>query len=329
MIITKTPLRVCFFSGGSDLPSFYEKEDGASLSVTINKYIHVIAHQVPNMGVKVMYDDVEELHDLEQMRHAITRETLKLYNVNKEITVASISDIVSKGSGLGSSSAFTVGLVKAMSALKKESVSGSHIADIACQIEMVKCGYPVGKQDQYAAAYGGFNLFKFHTNGSVSADSITLNNKNIQKLQDNLLLVYSGRGRDANNILQKQQKAMSNIDKFKIVQRARDKAYEGRDLLLEGKVDEFGELLHKSWLDKKNICEDITQDYFDAVYEKAIDAGALGGKLLGAGGGGFFIFYVPQKDKEGVAWEVTRNTACKVYDFEFTGNGSNIVYHHP
>lgn len=329
MIITKTPLRVCFFSGGSDLPSFYEKEDGASLSVTINKYIHVIAHQVPNMGVKVMYDDVEELHDLEQMRHAITRETLKLYNVNKEITVASISDIVSKGSGLGSSSAFTVGLVKAMSALKKESVSGSHIADIACQIEMVKCGYPVGKQDQYAAAYGGFNLFKFHTNGSVSADSITLNNKNIQKLQDNLLLVYSGRGRDANNILQKQQKAMSNVDKFKIVQRARDKAYEGRDLLLEGKVDDFGELLHKSWLDKKNICEDITQDYFDMVYQKAIDAGALGGKLLGAGGGGFFIFYVPQKDKESVAWEVTKYTECKVYDFEFTGNGSNIVYHHP
>jgi len=302
MIITRTPLRVCFFSGGSDLPSFYEKEDGASLSVTINKYIHVIAHQVPNMGVKVMYDDVEELHDLEQMRHAITRETLKLYNVNKEITVASISDIVSKGSGLGSS--------------------------MACQIEMVKCGYPVGKQDQYAAAYGGFNLFKFHTNGSVSSDSITLNNKNIQKLQDNLLLVYSGRGRDANNILQKQQKAMSNIDKFKIVQRARDKAYEGRDLLLEGKVDEFGELLNKSWLDKKNICEDITQDYFDTVYQKAIDAGALGGKLLGAGGGGFFIFYVPQKNKEEVAWEVTKYTECKVYDFEFTGNGSNIVYHH-
>lgn len=329
MIITKTPLRVCFFSGGSDLPSFYEKEDGASLSVTINKHIHVVAHQVPNMGIKVMYDDVEELHDLEQMRHAITRETLKLFNINKEITIASISDIVSKGSGLGSSSAFTVGLVKAMSALKKENIAGSYIADIACQIEMNKCGYPVGKQDQYAAAYGGFNLFRFHTNGSVSVEPIALNNKNIQKLQNNLLLVYSGRGRDANNILQKQQKAMSNIDKFKIVQRARDKAYEGRDLLLEGKVDEFGELLHKSWLDKKNICSDITQDYFDMVYDKAINAGALGGKLLGAGGGGFFIFYVPEKDKEGVAWEVTKYTECKVYDFEFTGSGSNIVYHHP
>lgn len=328
MIITRTPLRVCFFSGGSDLPSFYEKEDGASLSVTINKFIHVVAHQVPNMGIKVMYDDVEELHDLEQMRHAITRETLKLFSINKEITIASISDIVSKGSGLGSSSAFTVGLVKAMSALKKENISGSHIADIACQIEMNKCGYPVGKQDQYAAAYGGFNLFKFHTNGNVSVDPIALNNKNILKLQDNLLLVYSGRGRDANNILQKQQKAMSNIDKFKIVQRARDKAYEGRDLLLEGKVDEFGELLHKSWLDKKNICSDITQDYFDMVYDKAIEAGALGGKLLGAGGGGFFIFYVPEKDKNSVAWAVQQNTECKVYDFEFTGNGSNIVYHH-
>ena len=328
MIITRTPLRICFFSGGSDMPSFYEKEDGASLSVTINKFIYVFAHNVPQMGVRCMYDDVEEHHDIEQMQHAITREALKYYNITKEITVASISDIVTKGSGLGSSSAFTVGLVKALSTNKWDNTTRKYVAEIACEIEMNKCGYPVGKQDQYAATYGGMNLFEFKKSGDVDVQEMLLIKPNVTALEKKLMLVYSGRGRDANNILQKQQKAMTNIDKFKIVQRARDKAYTARDYISEGKLDDFGDLLHQSWLDKKGICQEITQDYFDSVYDKAMKAGSLGGKILGAGGGGFFLFYVPEDKREAVTKAVTTDTECKVYDFEFYGSGTNVVYHH-
>jgi D-glycero-alpha-D-manno-heptose-7-phosphate kinase len=327
MILTKTPLRVSFFSGGSDMPSFYEQEDGAALSVTIDKFIYVFAHKVPHMGVRCMYDDVEEQHDIEQMQHAITRETLKYYNVTKELTVASISDIVTKGSGLGSSSAFTVGLVKALSCTKYDNSTRKYVADIACQIEMDKCGYPVGKQDQYAAAFGGMNLFRFRKNGEVEVEELRLTNPNVEALEKNLMLVYSGRSRNANNILQKQQKAMMDNDKFNKVKRSKDKAFEGMDLILKGKIDDFGRLLHESWLDKKGVCEEITQDYFDNVYQTAIEAGALGGKLLGAGGGGFFIFYVPEKYRTSVEGAISNfHKECKIYDFEFSGSGSHMVY---
>lgn len=328
MIVTRTPLRISFFSGGSDMPSFYEKEDGAALSVTIDKFIHVFAHKVPYMGVKCMYDDVEEHHDLEQMQHAITRESLKYFGIDKEITTASISDIVTKGSGLGSSSAFTVGLTKALSTLRNENCTRESIAEIACEIEMNKCGYPVGKQDQYAATFGGFNLFEFKRNGKVNVESISLTKPSINKLESKLILVYSGRGRDANNILQKQQKAMSNVDKFNLVKRSRNKAYTALEYLHKNDLDNFGNLLHEAWADKKGVCEDITQDYFDSVYDKAIKAGALGGKLLGAGGGGFFIFYADENKREKVCKAVTTDTDCRIYDFKFYGTGSSVVYYH-
>lgn len=328
MIITKTPLRISFFSGGSDMPSFYEKEDGAALSVTINKFIYVMAHKVPHMGVRCMYDEVEEQYDIEQMQHAITRETLKYYNISKEITVASMSDIVTKGSGLGSSSAFTVGLVKAISTINNNDRSRSYFAETACEIEMNRCGYPVGKQDQYAAVYGGFNLFQFRKNGQVDVEEVRLTNTNLLALEKNLLLVYSGRGRDANNILQKQQKAMIDIDKFNKVKRSKDKAFEALDLIHKGKIDDFGRLLHESWVDKKGVCEEITQDYFDQIYQTAMDSGALGGKLLGAGGGGFFIFYVPEIHRTSVTWAISNlHKDCRIYDFEFYGLGSSVVYH--
>ena len=165
------------------MPSFYEQEDGAALSVTINKFIYVFAHKVPHMGVRCMYDDVEEQHDIEQMQHAITRETLKYYDITKEMTVASISDIVTKGSGLGSSSAFTVGLVKALSTTKYDNSTRKYVADISCEIEMNKCGYPVGKQDQYAAVYGGFNIFRFNKD-YITVTPVPVSTTTIEKLQN-------------------------------------------------------------------------------------------------------------------------------------------------
>lgn len=325
MIVTKTPLRISFFSGGSDLPSFYEKESGAALSVTIDKFIYVCAHRTPNIGIKTMYDSIEESFDISLMQNGITKESLKYFDFNKEITIASISDILSRGSGLGSSSAFTVGLAKALYKLKNhQNLLAEDNAKIACDIEMNKCGFPVGKQDQYAASYGGFNLFEFHKNGSVIIDRLPFNNNWI-KLQNNLLLVYSGKGRTANKILQKQKEASEDINKFNLIAKGRDKAYQAQKYFLRGDLDSFGNLLHEAWTDKKKIVAEISQDYFDMVYDKAINSGALGGKLLGAGGGGFFIFYVTADKREEVMYSITKDTECKIYDFAFYNHDSQVT----
>ena len=329
MIISKTPLRISFFSGGSDMPEYYMKEDGAALSVTIDKFIYVMAHKTPHLGVKIMYDTIEEFPDVEQMQHAITRESLKHYDITSEITIASLADILAKGSGLGSSSAFTLGLVNCLVHQNKfeSHYSREYLAQTAYYIERDLCKYPVGKQDQYASAYGGMNLFEFLKDNSVNIRPITYNRDIWCDLESRLLLVYSGRGRNANSILQKQASAMSQKDKFDLVRRSRDKAYVATRYLKENKLDDFGNLLHEAWLDKKAVASDITNDYFDEVYNRALEAGALGGKLLGAGGGGFFLFYVRPEDRENVIHSVTDGTTCKVYDFRFYEYGSRIATH--
>lgn len=329
MIISKTPLRISFFSGGSDIPAFYERERGAALSVTINKYIYVMLHRTPHLGIKIMYDTIEEYPDLEMMQHAITRESLKYFGVDKEITVASIADILAKGSGLGSSSAFTVGLANVLANPDRHSshVTREYLAQTAYHIERDLCNYPVGKQDQYAAAYGGMNLFEFQKDGYVDIKPLTYNRDVWGKLENNLLLVYSGRGRSANSILQKQAAAMSDDIKFDLVRRSRDKAYVAARYIKNDSLDDFGALLHDAWMDKKAVAGEITNDYFDEVYSKALAAGALGGKLLGAGGGGFFIFYVTENKREEVIQKITTDTECKIYDFAFTEYGSTISTH--
>jgi len=325
MIITRTPVRISFFSGGSDMPSFYKDDLGAALSVTIDKYIYVMLHKTKHMGVKVMYDQIEEFPDVETMQSGITSETLKYFQINKEITVSSISDILSKGSGLGSSSAFTVGLVNALSSYSGIKPNKTQLAECACMIEMEKCGYPVGKQDQYAAAWGGINLFQFAKDQVILYDTSKIDPFTLKLLESNLLLVYSGIGRSANSILQKQSAAMSDKDKLNLVKRSRDKAYIALGHLIDRDVDSFGSLLNDAWMDKKSIVKEITSDYFDDVYTRAINAGALGGKLLGAGGGGFFVFYVPQDKRAGVIHDLEQNTQCKVYDFKFTTEGSTVL----
>lgn len=329
MIISRTPLRISFFSGGSDMPAFYQQETGAALSVTIDKYIYVMVHKTPHLGIRTVYDTIEETQDLEKMQHIITKECLKYYDLNSELTIASVSDILAKGSGLGSSSAFTVGLINALHHVNNNPVIGSRyfLASSACDIEMNKCNYPVGKQDQYAAAYGGFNLFEFNKDGTVNTNNFHINKDTLEDLQSNLMLIYSGKGRSANSILQKQKAAMSDKQKFGLVKRSRNKAYVAQEMLATGKIDDFGNLLHEAWMDKKGVVSDISADYFDSIYDTAIKNGALGGKLLGAGGGGFFLFYVP-KEKQAIVKEqllLTSLYQCAVYDFNFVDHGSQIV----
>jgi D-glycero-alpha-D-manno-heptose-7-phosphate kinase len=326
MIVSRTPLRISFFSGGSDLPSFYEKEFGAALSTTIDKFIFVSVRNTPHQGVRVMYDTVEDVSNVEEMQHSITRESLKQFDITKELTISSVSDILSRGSGLGSSSAFTAGLINSLYYLKNNvSLNKRELAEYACDIEMNKCMFPVGKQDQYAAAYGGFNLFKFLPDGTVEVDPLNIKQETKNKLQQHLLLVYSGRGRSANQILQKQKEAMLDENKFNIVKNGRNKAFKARDYLINGDVESFGALLHEACMDKKSVVKEITQDYFDVIYNKAIEAGSIGGKLLGAGGGGFFIFFTPPEKRSQVIYSITNSTDCKVYNYNFTNLGSTIV----
>lgn len=322
MIITKTPLRISFFSGGSDLPSFYTKRSGAALSVTIDKFIYVTAHTKPEVSNYITtFDEIQDFHNLDEMTHDITRETLKAFEVKNKLHVSSISDIPSKGSGLGSSSAFTVGLINCL----KKFEDSKQLAEQACIIEMEKCNYPIGKQDQYAAAIGGLNLFSFTTSG-VTNTPLNVNQETLDKLQRNLVLVYSGLGRSANKILSQQSKMMDDEEKFNLVLNGRNKAIFAADLLAKGDTDMFGDLLHQAWLDKKKITGDISNNIIDRIYDLAINNGAIGGKVLGAGGGGFLLFYCEERNREKLIDTFHKKTSCVVYDFKFTNEGSKVIY---
>jgi len=322
MIITKTPLRISFFSGGSDLPSFYTKRSGAALSVTIDKFIYVNVHSKPTISNYITaFDEIQDFHNLDEMTHDITRETLKYFEIKNKLHISSISDVPSKGSGLGSSSAFTVGLINCLKSFKDSKT----LAAEACNIEMDKCGYPIGKQDQYAAAVGGLNLFSFTSSG-VTNTPLNVSDETIEKLEKNLVLVYSGLSRSANKILSQQSKMMDDEEKFNLVLNGRNKAIFAADLLVKGDVDTFGDLLHQAWLDKKKITGEISNNVIDRIYDLAIDNGALGGKVLGAGGGGFLLFYCEEKNKEKLINALHKKSPCIAYDFKFTHEGSKVIY---
>lgn len=320
MIITKTPLRISFFSGGSDIPSFYRQHGGAALSGTINKYVYVSVHySFTREGIRMMYDATEDAPSAADVTHAITRETLKFHNINSGITISSISDIVGRGSGLGASSSYTVGLIRSI----QPDISVPDLVDTACYIEIDMCGHPIGKQDQCAASYRGLNLFQFHQDDTITVTPSELSVHALYDLSNYLILVNTGVPRSANDILQKQKEAMSDSDKVALITRNRDRAFVGMELLKGNNYHEFGRLLHESWEDKKNIVKDITYDSFDELYERARAAGALGGKILGAGGGGFFLLCVPPSKRDAVL-ETIKDYKVLPFRFE-VNNHENIV----
>jgi D-glycero-alpha-D-manno-heptose-7-phosphate kinase len=326
MIVTKTPVRISLFSGGSDLPAFFHKEDGAALSVTIDKYIYVMVHPTFNPGIRLKFDQVELFSDLDDVKHLITREALRYVygpNLFSGWEIASISDVSYNGCGLGTSSAFTVGLLNAL--LSKPGYHSSQLASDACTIEIVNCGSPIGKQDQYAAAFGGMNLFQFEQSGRVRTNEVT--GRNVELLQDNLIMFYTGIERDGNVILKDQSASMDDPIKFARVQRNRDRAFEAYRYIYDGDFDAVGDLFNQSWAEKKQISKGITTNALDDIYDDAIRAGALGGKLLGAGGGGFFLFYTPSYGaKRDVTNALGKHGNVKPLDFKFSYEGSKVIY---
>lgn len=294
MIITRTPFRISFCGGGSDLPSYYRKNGGCVISTSINKYMYIVAHKsfFPHQTV-LKYSETETVDDVNEIRHTIFRECLKKEGVDG-LEIASIAD-VPQGTGLGSSSSFTVGLLHSLKCYKREYATKHDLAEAACDMEINVCGSPIGKQDQYAAAYGGLNFYQFNTDDSVTVEPVLLPGDKYTKLENNLLMLYVGGEHSASVILKEQG---HNIDNKKDKKYGQKKivelTYELKKQLQLGNVDALGEILDANWQIKKTLASGISNPKFDEWYDLAIKNGALGGKILGAGGSGFFLFYVPE-----------------------------------
>jgi len=321
MILVKVPLRVSFFGGSSDIPSFYNTNEGMVLSTTIDQYMYIAACRTSIKGVKAVYNEIEIVQDVDQLKHDRIRNALKVFNINSNIEIASFSQIPTKGTGLGSSSSFTVGLIDALIAFSNRSnLNRYDVAELACKVEIDMCGDPIGKQDQYAAAFGGFNTITFNKD-EVLVNPVYVTGDLIRRLNDNLLMFYTGIRRDAAKVLSNQQKN-NNVESIKqMVQMAKD----GYRLLKKGNLDEFGSLLDDAWKLKRTLSNDISNNFIDEAYSELLKQGALGGKILGAGGGGYMLFYVPDASKKQV-----RDAALKLgleeFNFNFSSTGSTVTY---
>lgn len=322
MIITRTPFRMSFFGGGSDLPAYYEQHDGAVLSTSINKYMYINLHKKFNSGLRLAYSEVEEVNDAVDLRHPIVRHTLKYFGISGGLEISSIADIPAKGTGLGSSSSYTVGLIKAISAYQNVLMSNQEIAELACHIEIDLCGDPIGKQDQYAAAIGGFNVFRFSPEGTT-VNPLNLSGSFLHYISASLVSVYTGGERSAGAILKEQSKSIVTAEKAAIQTKMVSFVDEGVGLLDAENLSGFGKLLHESWQLKKRLSDKISNTHIDEIYNTGIRAGAWGGKLLGAGMGGFVTFIVDPKKCNDV-----KNALRKFHlvDMVPESSGSNIIY---
>ena len=324
MIITRTPFRISFAGGGSDLANYYEKYGGAVVSVTIDKYMYLMMHNYfDSQKIMLKYSKTELVDRAEDIQHPILRVVMQKYGL-KGIDFASIADIPS-GTGLASSSAFTVGLLNLCNAYTDRYQNKTDIAEEACNIEINELKEPIGKQDQYACACGGLNFIEFYKDGVVDVEKLYLKTGVYHDLEKNLLMFYTGQTRSAGSIL-KEQKQNTTDDRSKIenLHKIVKLARELREELLNGNTDATGDILHTGWIYKKELAKGITNLQIDEAYEAARKAGASGGKLLGAGGGGFLLFYVKEEHQTKVR-EALKN--LKELNFKFDNKGTNIIYY--
>lgn len=323
MIITRTPLRVSFVGGGSDLASYYKKFGGMVISSTINKYIYINVHRSFDQRVRVAYSQVEETDKFERVEHPLVRGAANLMGFNSGLEITSIADIPARGSGLGSSSAFSVGLLHALSVLKKLDTSRAMLAELACKLEIELCNQPIGKQDQYAASFGGFNIFEFKQDGSVKVDKLHVPDNILHKLTHHLMVFYTGKTRSASSILKEQNQEMRNHSKVKMLQEMVALVRPFKLALEIGDMESCGRLLDLNWQLKRNLTESISSDTINQIYSQAISAGAWGGKLLGAGGSGFMLFIVPPERQNSVALALSN---CQRQYWQFETSGTSIIH---
>jgi D-glycero-alpha-D-manno-heptose-7-phosphate kinase len=326
MIISKTPLRMSFVGGGSDLPVFYREFGGAVVSTAINKFVYVTVNQKFDEKIRISYSKTEEARSVEKVKHPLVRESMKLLGIQGGVEITSVADIPGKGTGLGSSSSFTVGLLNALHAFENRHASADKLAQESCEIEIGRCGEPIGKQDQYAAAFGGFSFIQFNQNDSVSVEPIICQRATIRQLENNLLVFYTGITRSASAILKTQQNAVaSQKAKQKTMIKMVGLARQLKAELQKNNLDAFGEIIHENWLLKRSLASAVSNDLIDGCYSRARKAGAVGGKLLGAGAGGFLMFYAPQEKHAAITRELK---ALRLMKFGFEPQGSKIIFVH-
>ncbi len=320
MIITKTPLRISFTGGGTDLPDYYLKNGGAVVSAGINKYIYIAVNPKFDNMIRVSYSKTEIVDEIKELHHDLVREALKLIGIKGGIEITSIADIPS-GTGLGSSSTFTVGLLNALYTYIGYRPSANELAEMACKIEIDILKHPIGKQDQYAAAYGGMNYFTFNKDDSVKRKRIFLDDRNARMMRQKLMMFYTGITRNADDVLKEQKSnTSSKIDTLDFMKRQADHMYE--ELSSNGFNDTFAEMLHEGWKHKQKLASSISNNEISDYYEKAVNAGAKGGKLLGAGGGGFLLFYCDEDFQPAVEESI----GLRRVDFHVSLNGSRVVF---
>lgn len=326
MIISKTPLRMSFVGGGSDLPAFYRKYGGAVVSTAINKFVYVTVNEKFDDRIRLSYSKTEDAKSADKVKHPLVREAMQMLGIRGGIEITSIADIPAKGTGLGSSSSFTVGLLNALHAFADRFVSAEKLAEESCTIEIERCGEPIGKQDQYAAAFGGFNLIQFNSDDSVSVEPIICKRETKHQLQENIIVFYTGITRSASALLKNQSAAMvSDKAKQKTMKKMVELTHVLKAELQKNNLEAFGEIIHENWELKRTLTQGVSNPAIDQWYDRARKAGAMGGKLLGAGSGGFLMFYAPQEKHEAITRALSdlRRT-----DLRFEAQGSKIIFVH-
>lgn len=326
MIISKTPLRMSFFGGGSDFEGYWANSSigyGSVISTAINKYIYIMVNKRFDSKIRIVYFGNEIVDDVNDIKHDIVRYALKLLDIKGGIEIVYSADLpmTDVGIGLSSSSALAVGLLHALHAYKNEMVTAQQLAKEACYIEINCIGQRIGIQDQYAVSFGGFRRYRFFNNGTVSADPVACGNNILSQLKEKLMLFYTGNGRDSRKIMSEQTEniAKKNMRLDELVKMT-DEAYGN---LINGNIDFWGCQLDRAWSIKKQFASGVSNGEIDEMYDKAKSAGALGGKILGAGGGGFMLLYVPD-DKQNTV-RAALNGYSEV-DFDFEADGSRIIF---
>lgn len=321
MIITQTPLRISFAGGGTDFKDFYERDYGAVVSTAIDKYIFVVVKERFDDKIRVGYTRTEMVDSVDEIQHELVREAMRMVGISKGIEIDTMADIPSEGSGLGSSSTVTVGLLNALYAYKGEIAPAEVLARQACQIEINVLGKPIGKQDQYIAAYGGLRYFKFLPGEAVETTAIELDSGARQRLAESLLLFYTGITRQSSEVLSEQK---SNIaSKIAVLTEMRNQADELARQLKLGAVASVGQTLREGWLRKKQLASGISNPAIDELYDMAMSAGALGGKLTGAGGGGFFLVCTPPENRAAVR---KRLSHLRELPINLERDGSKVIF---
>jgi|SRR5690625_2920147 len=320
IIMSKTPLRISFFGGGTDLKSYWQKDEGCVFSTTINMYLYVILKERQDKKIGINSSKYELVKHVDDIRHPIVREALKMVGVENNVDITILTDVPEDGTGLGTSSSLTVGLLKALYAYKGMDIKAHELARQSCVLEIDILNKTIGKQDQYMATFGGMNKLRFLSNDDVIVEKVNINGKIKEKFQDHLMLFHTGINRKSENILSEQnknaEKTSGSLMEMKL------QVDLGIEFLQKNQFDEFGSLLQQGWQLKKSLSSKISNEYIDNHINFAIEAGAKGVKVSGAGGGGFLLIICPTKNQDSVRKALN---SLKEYQFSFSNNGSEII----